>query len=115
MISKVKCPKCNEIHDVEFEIEPSNLPDDDDWVQGIFKCIVFENPYGSKEVPTQPTIKDAKAAMRELEKEFLNKIIEFEGKYGLTIQYIETNLSGIPAWQRENGMRTNSVLVYGDL
>jgi len=115
MRAKVKCPKCNEIHNIEFEIEPSNLPDDDDWVQGIFKCLVFENPYGSKESSTDPTIKDAKAAMQELEKEFLNKIMDFEETYGITIQFIETNLTGIPSWNRDNSLRTNSVLVYGDI
>lgn len=115
MIAKVKCPTCNEIHDIEFEIEPSNLPDDDDWVKGIFKCLVFENPYSSKESPTQPTIKDAKTAMRALEQEFLNKIIDFETTYGITIQFIETNLTGIPSWHRDNNIRTNSVLVYGDI
>lgn len=119
MIAKVVCPKCNELHDVEIEIDlnniPANMGEDNEWTQGIFKCVVFKNPYESKEAPAEPAIKDAKAAMRELEKDFLNKIIAFEETYGITIQFIETNLTGIPSWHRDNNLRTNSVLVYGDI
>lgn len=119
MITKVICPKCNELHDVEIEIDlgnlPSNMGEDNEWTRGIFKCVVFKNPYESKEAPAEPTIKDAKTAMRALEQDFLNKIMDFEKKYGITIQYVETNLSGISMWDRGNDLRTNSVLVYGDL
>ena len=120
MISKVKCPKCNKIHDVEWKVDLSNIPNEmseaNDWSQGIFKCVVFKNPYESKdETRETPTIAEAKRAMRELERDFLNKIINFEKNYRITIQYIETNLTNIPSWKKNNESRTNSVLVYGDI
>ncbi|HEY3361088.1 MAG TPA: hypothetical protein VGK06_04460 [Methanosarcina sp.] len=120
MIAKTKCPKCNEVHDIEIEIDlnniPANMGEPAEWSQGIFKCVVFPDVNKSNEETQEiPTIQDARKAMKELERGFLNKITEFEGKYGITIQYIETNLSGIPAWERDNEMRTNSVLVYGDI
>jgi hypothetical protein len=119
MIAKVKCSECGKIHDVEMEIDLNNIPEnmgeDNEWYQGIFKCVVFKNFHVSINDTKEPTIKDARAALKELEKDFLNKITAFEEAYGITIQYVETNLTGIPMWQRVNGMRTNSVLLYGDL
>ena len=120
MIAKVRCSECGKIHDAEMEIDLNNLPgnmgEDNEWCQGIFKCIVFKNLHESISCTKKtPTVEDARKAMRELEKDFLNKITAFEETYGITIQYVETNLTGIPMRQRENGMRTNSVLVYGEL
>jgi len=120
MIAKVRCSECGKIHDAEMEIDLNNLPgnmgEDNEWCQGIFKCIVFKNLHESiSDTKTSPTVEDARKAMRELERDFLNKITAFEETYGITIQYVETNLTDIPMRQRENGMRTNSVLVYGEL
>ncbi len=114
MIAKVRCSECGEIHDVEMEINLNNIPEnvgeDNEWCQGTFKCIVFKNLHESiSDTKTSPTVEDARMTMRELEKDFLNKITAFEETYGITIQYVETYLTGIPMWQRGNRMRTNSV------
>lgn len=63
----------------------------------------------------EPTVNDAKKAMRKLERDFLNKIMQFENRFGITIQYIETNISDIPRRERNDRDRTNSMLVYDDL
>jgi hypothetical protein len=119
MIAKVRCSECGKIHDVEIDIDLNNHPgeilNDSEWYRCIFKCTVFENAHESINDTKEPTIKDARVALKELEKDFLNKITAFEETYGITIQYVETNLTGIPTGQRENGMRTNSVLLYGEL
>ncbi|MDD4778791.1 MAG: hypothetical protein PHV53_10960 [Fermentimonas sp.] len=118
MISKVRCQNCGQLHDVEIDITLENIGDmgsESEWTQGIFKAVIFKNVCETETIKSEPTIKDAKVAIRELEKEFLNKIIDFENKYGITIQYIETNINGIPIWNRGKQQRTNSVLIYGDL
>lgn len=104
MIAKVKCPKCNEIHDVEWGVNLVNIPEEmaeeNDWSQGIFKCVAFKSPYESKEDPEiTSTIQDAKRAMRELEWDFLNKINNFEETYGITIQnHLFSNCSFLIAY-----------------
>lgn len=117
MIAKTKCPHCQQIHNVEFVINPDNFLEecasDQDYVISIFKCLVFPDVFEQKD--ENQTIKDAKAALSELERDFLNQITEFEEKFGVTVQGIETNLSKVPAWKRRKETHTNSLILYGDL
>ena len=117
MIAKIKCPHCGKIHDLKPEIDLEKLMaecgSDGEWTNLVFKCIVFPKTHELQD-GNEP-VKDAKQALREMEKEFLNKIIDYEETYGVTIQYIETNLTGISNHERNNELRTNSILIYGDL
>ncbi len=118
MIAKTKCPFCHEIHNVRFVIDPDNFleecDDDRDYVIAIFKCLVFPDVEHHSE--EDHPVRDAKQAMEELEKDFLNKIIEFEETYGVALSGIETNISNTPAWQmRRKGLHTNSLVLYGEL
>lgn len=117
MIAKTECPFCRKIHDVRFKIDPDNFleecDDDQDYVISIFKCLVFPDVQQPSE--EDHTVGDAKHALEELEKSFLNKIVEFEETYGVTLSGIETNISNLPAWHREDQKRTNSLTLYSNL
>ena len=117
MISKTKCPYCQKIHNVKFVIDPDNFLEectcDQDYVISIFKCLVFPDVQQPSE--EDHTVRDAKHALEELEKDLLNKIIKFEETYGVTLSGIETNISNKPAWEREKLKHTNSVVLYSDL
>jgi hypothetical protein len=117
MIAKAKCQFCGKIHNVRFVIDPDNFleecSDDQDYVISIFKCLVFPDIQQPSE--EDHTVRDAKHALEELEKDFLNKIIEFEETYGVTLSGIETNISNLPAWHREKEKHTNSLTLYSDL
>lgn len=117
MISKTKCPFCHKIHNVKFVIDPDNFleecDDDQDYVISIFKCLVF--PDIERQCEEDRTVRDAKHALEELEKDFLDKIIEFEEMYGVTLSGIETNISNLPAWRREKQKHTNSLTLYSNL
>lgn len=117
-LAKIKCPICNETHDLEIDVDLKKIPDEmseaNEWRRGISECIVFKNPFEVTNENTQ-TIKDAKTAIRDLERDLLNRITDLEKTYGITIQHIDTNLTRLPVWQRDNGVRTNSVSIFGDL
>jgi len=117
MIAKARCQFCGKIHNVKFVIDPDNFleecNDDQDYVISIFKCLVFPDVQQPSE--EDHTVRDAKHALEELEKDFLNKIIEFEETFGVTLSGIETNISNKPAWQRVKEKHTNSLVLYSDL
>lgn len=117
MIAKIKCPHCDKIFDLEPEIDLEKLLEecgsDGEWTNLVFKCMVFPRTYDPQD--GNETVIDAKRALKEIERTFLNMIIDFEETYGIPIQYIETNLSGIHRCERKDEHRTNSVIVYGDL
>lgn len=117
MIAKIKCPHCGKIHDLEPKIDLEKLLEecstDGEWTNLVFKCLVFPKTHELQD--GNELVKDAKRALKEMERMFLNMIIDYEETYGVTVQYIETNLTGIPNHERTNELRTNSILVYGDL
>lgn len=117
MITKTECPFCHETHNVRFAIDPDNFLeeccDDHDYTISIFKCLVFPDVQRPSE--EDHTVRDAKQALAELEKDFLNRIIEFEETFGVTLSGIETNISNKPAWEREKIKHTNSLILYSDL
>lgn len=117
MIAKTECQFCGKIHNVKFVIDPDNFleecNDDQDYVISIFKCLVF--PDVQQPSDGNHTVRDAKQALEELEKDFLNRTIEFEEKYGVKLSGIETNISNKPAWDRVKEKHTNSLILYSDL
>lgn len=117
MIAKTECQYCHKIHNVKFVIDPDNFleecVDDQDYVISIFKCLVFPDVQQTSD--ENHTIRDAKHALEELEKDFLNKILEFEETYGVTLSGIETNISNKPAWKRVKEKHTTSLVLYSDL
>lgn len=117
MIAKVRCPFCGKIQNEKIVIDLDNFleecDDDQDYVISIFKCLVFPDVQHPSE--EDHTVRDAKYALEELEKDFLNKIIEFEETYGVTLSGIETNISNKPAWERVKEAHTNSLILYSDL
>lgn len=86
---------------------------DRDYVISIFKCLVFPDVQQHSEEDHR--VRDAKYALEALEKDFLNKIVEFEETYGVTLSGIETNISNKPTWEREKEKHTNSLILYSDL
>ncbi|MFA6727523.1 MAG: hypothetical protein WCS17_04810 [Prevotella sp.] len=117
MMAKTQCQFCGKYHNVRFAIDPDNFleecNDDQDYVISIFKCLVFPDVFEQKD--ENHTIRDAKQALEELEKDFLNKIGEFEEAYGVTVSGMETNISNKPAWDRAKEKHTNSLILYSDL
>ena len=75
MIAKTECQFCGKIHNVRFGIDPDNFleecNDDQDYVISIFKCLVF--PDVQQPSDGNHTVRDAKHALEELEKDFFIK------------------------------------------
>jgi hypothetical protein len=86
---------------------------DQDYLISIFNCLIFPDVQQPSEEDHR--IRDTKYALEALEKDFLNKIIEFEETYGVTFSGIETNISNEPAWEREKLKHTNYLILYSDL
>ena len=118
MLTKVKCTKCNEIQVVEFNFNPVFFPEEccgnnSEWIWGMYRCIEFKNS-GTKNESNE-SVSEAKRALKRLEEEFLTKIMEFESKYGIKIQYIDTNLTPKPGFMHSEDERTNSLMLLGEL
>lgn len=117
MITKTTCQFCGKTHNVKFVIDPDNFLEEctskQDYTISIFKCFVFPDVQRPSEEDHR--VRDAKHALEELEKDFLNKIIEFEETFGVTLSGIETNISNKPAWERVKQKHTNSLVLYSDL